>query len=66
VAALPETLRIVQAVHDTVPVVMRGTVVRVPEPQATDRWIAIVSGLATIIAAAFMMTIELKGRELRK
>jgi hypothetical protein len=49
--AHPETLKIIRAVHDTLHVVVRDTVVRVAEPQTTDRAVAIVSGIATIIAA---------------
>ena len=36
-AASPETLRIIQTIHDTVHVVVRDTVVRVAEPQALDQ-----------------------------
>jgi len=50
-AAHPETLRIVQTVHDTV----RDTVVRVAEPQSLDRWITLGAGLATIFTAGIAL-----------
>jgi hypothetical protein len=51
VTAYPETLKIVQTIHDTVHVVLRDTIVRVAEPQVAVRWVSIGAGLATIFAA---------------
>jgi hypothetical protein len=51
VAVHPETLKIVQTIHDTVHTVIRDTIVRVAEPHAAVQWVSFGTGLATIIAA---------------
>lgn len=51
VVAHPETLKIVQLIHDTLHVVVRDTIVRVAEPRVAVQWVSIGAGFATIIAA---------------
>lgn len=54
-AAHPETLKVIQTVHDTAYVALHDTLVRVAEPQALDRWVTLGAGLATIFTAVLAL-----------